>query len=278
MSSAENTLYLFATASSTRRYYQSLNKIYIRLFGKHLMLHYPYYKSDFESLEMRQKNLTDYCLSHIEGLADKNVLEVGCGNGIQCLYIAENMAPEKIVGVDLNTDNIAIALKYMNDKRNIDFIVDDAQKLESINDYSIDVLLCVESAFHYPQKELFLNQISRVLKPSGKFVITDIINKSPDRKYISRRWKNKMSFHHWTESAYLQAFADANLEIEHKENMTNQVLKGYQGSSGWIQRSNCGSVFSFLLFKVFAVIQLGINTHLLQKKEDYILFVGRPVK
>lgn len=278
MSTVEKTSFLLSTANSTRRYYQSLNKVYVRLFGKHLMLHYPFYKSDFESLEKRQVNLTDYCLSHIGGLEDRIVLEVGCGNGIQCLYIADTMSPAKITGVDLNPDNISIALKYMRDYRNIDFIIDDAHKLETISDNSIDALLCIESAFHYHQKELFLDQIRRVLKPSGKFIITDIINKSPKRKYISRRWKNKMAFHHWTESVYLQSFADANLKIEYKENITNQVLKGYQGSSSWIRRENCGSVFSFLLFKVFAVIQLGINTHLLKKKEDYILFVGRPVK
>ncbi len=255
-----------------------MNNLYVRLFGKHLMLHYPYYKSDFESLEKRQLNLTDYCLSHIESLANMHVLEVGCGNGIQALYIADTMSPLKITGIDLNPDNISIAFQNTAGKLNIDFTVDDAQKLETISDNSIDVLLCIESAFHYPKKELFLEQIRRVLKPSGKFVITDIINKSPNRKYISQGWKNKMAFHHWTEVTYLQSFINAGLNITYKENITSQVLRGYQGSNKWIKRENCGSFLSFLLFKVFAVIQLGINTHLLKKKEDYILFVGSPMK
>jgi ubiquinone/menaquinone biosynthesis C-methylase UbiE len=268
---------LLSMAESTRGYYKSLNNIYLRLFGKYLMLHYPYYKTDFETLEKRQLNLTDYCLSHIEDLANKQVLEVGCGNGIQALYIADTMSPVKINGIDLNPDNISIALQSISSQANIDFAVDDAQKLETISDNSIDVLLCIESAFHYPDKEMFLNQIRRVLKPSGKFVITDIVNRAPNRKYISQRWKEKMLFYHWTELAYQQSFIKANLKIEHQENITFQVLKGYQGSSKWIRRENCGSVLSFLLFKVFAVIQLGINTHLLKKKEGYILFVGKPM-
>jgi ubiquinone/menaquinone biosynthesis C-methylase UbiE len=270
--------YLLSTTNSTSGYYKSLNNLYLRLFGKHLMLHYPYYMMDFESLEKRQLNLTDFCLTHIEPLTNKNVLEVGCGNGIQALYIAENMAPLEFSGIDLNPDNISIALQNKAGHKNIDFAVDDAQKLETISDNSIDVLLCIESAFHYPQKELFLNQVRRVLKPSGKFVITDIINKSPERKYISQRWKNKMSFHHWTEALYMQSFTNAGLKIDYKENITSQVLKGYQGSSKWVKRENCGTFFSFLLFKVFAVIQLGINTHLLEKKEEYILFIGSPAK
>jgi len=183
MSTNETPSYLLSTANSTSGYYKSLNSLYLRLFGKHLMLHYPYYKSDFESLETRQLNLTDYCLSHIDSLENKRVLEVGCGNGIQALYMADSMSPSKITGIDLNPDNISIALENKADRENIDFTVDDAQKLGTIADNSVDVLLCIESAFHYPQKELFLAQVKRVLKPSGKFVITDIINKSPDRKY-----------------------------------------------------------------------------------------------
>lgn len=278
MSNIKATSSLFSIANSTRRYYKSLNNIYLRLFGKHLMLHYPYYNADFESLEKRQLNLTDYCLSQIGGLTDKIVLEVGCGNGIQCLYIKDSMSPATITGIDLNPDNIFIANKHKADRQNVDFTVDDAQILETVGDNSIDVLLCIESAFHYPQKELFLHQVRRVLKSSGKFVISDIVNKSPKRKYMSKNWKYKMSFHHWTESVYLQSFAKASLKIDYKENITNQVLKGYQGSLKWIRRENCGSLFSFFLYKLFGVIQLGINTHLLKKKEDYLLFVGSPEK
>ena len=231
MSRTETPAYLLSTANSTRGYYKSLNSLYLRLFGKHLMLHYPYYKSDFESLETRQLNLTDYCLSHIESLENSKVLEVGCGNGIQALYIADTMSPSQLTGIDLNPDNISIALEIKTGRENIDFTVDDAQKLETVADNSIDVLICIESAFHYPQKELFLEQVRRVLKPTGKFLIADIINKSPDRKYLTQRWKKKMAFYHWTEAVYLQSFATASLKIEYKENITSQVLKGYQGSS-----------------------------------------------
>ena len=277
MSTDKTPSYLLSTANSTRRYYKSMNNLYLRLFGKHLMLHYPYYKSDFESLEKRQLNLTDYCMSQIDGLANKRVLEVGCGNGIQALYIADTMTPSQFTGIDLNPDNISIAIQNKADRENIDFNVDDAQKLETISDNSIDVLLCIESAFHYPQKGIFLKQVRRVLKPSGQFVIADIINKSPKQKYISQRWKNKMSFHHWTEALYMQSFNDAGLKIDYKEKITSQVLKGDQGSSKWIKRENCGTFFSFLLFKFFAVIQLGVNTYLLKNKKEYILFAGRPV-
>jgi len=48
--------HLFSTGNSTRKYYKSMNNTYQQIYGKHLMLHYPFYKSEKESLERRQLN------------------------------------------------------------------------------------------------------------------------------------------------------------------------------------------------------------------------------
>lgn len=265
---------LISAAYSVRDYYVSINDVYLQLFGKHLMLHYPYYMNDYESLEKRQENLTDYCLSHIEGMANKKVLEVGCGNGVQSLYIADTRSPLKITGIDLNPDNISIALQNKAGQRNVDFNVDDAQKLETINDNSIDLLICIESAFHYPNKELFLKQVNRVLKPSGKFVIADIVNISPNRKYLSKGWKNKMAFNHWMESDYITSFSGSGLKIGYSENITSHIINGYQGSSKWVKRENFRSWINYLGYRLYAVVHTGYNTNMLKKRENYMLFVG----
>ncbi len=268
---------LISAAYSVRDYYVSINDVYLQLFGKHLMLHYPFYTEDFESLEKRQENLTNYCLSHIEGLANKKVLEVGCGNGIQSMYISDTRSPLNLTGIDLNPDNISIALQHKAGQKNIDFKVDDAQKLDTISDHSIDVLICIESAFHYPHKELFLKQVSRVLKPSGEFVIADIVNIFPNRKYLSKGWKNKMAFNHWEESDYISSFAGSGLKIEYRENITSHIIQGYQGSSKWVRRENFKTWINYLGYRFYAVVHTGYNTNMLKKKENYILFVGSPV-
>jgi ubiquinone/menaquinone biosynthesis C-methylase UbiE len=266
--------HLFSTGNSTRKYYKSMNNTYQQIYGKHLMLHYPFYKSDKESLERRQLNLTDYCLSKILNLKEQNLLEVGCGNGVQSIYIHEEFNPFKMVGIDLNPDNIALAHINKNGSINLDFAVDDAQQLLTIPDKSVDILLCIESAFHYPQKELFLQQIKRVLKPTGKFIIADILNKSHDRKYLSRRWKRRMVYHHWTEKQYIDSFMESGLQVDYSENITQPVIDGYQGSKYWIARDNCSNFINFLLFRLFVHIQVGINLRLLRNKEDYMLFTG----
>jgi ubiquinone/menaquinone biosynthesis C-methylase UbiE len=237
-------------------------------------LHYPFYISDKESLEKRQMNLTDYCLSKIENTENQNLLEVGCGNGVQSIYIHQVLNPSKMVGIDLNPDNIALAHKNKNGSFNLDFIVDDAQQLVSIPDNSVDVLLCIESAFHYPRKELFLQQIKRVLKPDGQFVIADILNKSLNRSYLTKRWKRRMVYHHWTKKQYIDSFKEMGLQVNHIENITQPVINGYKGSKHWIERENCSNFINFILFRLFVHIQVGINLRLLRRKEDYMLFTG----
>ncbi|MBA4322196.1 MAG: hypothetical protein C0408_05200, partial [Odoribacter sp.] len=139
------------------------------------MLHYPLYVKESDSFIQAQKNLTDYCVSLLDPLKNKEILEIGCGNGVQALYINAVHNPSSITGIDLNKGNIDIANseKELTKTDNARFIVGDAQNLTQIASDSADVLINIESAFHYPDKPAFIKEINRVLKPGGQFLIAD---------------------------------------------------------------------------------------------------------
>ena len=118
------------------------------------MLHFPYFMNEHESFEQRQINLVDHCISEFSDLSNKKLLEVGCGNGANCHYIAREYEDTEVIGIDLNEENLVIA-KENQESDNTTFIVDDAQKLEFVEDNSIDILICIESALHYPDKHSF---------------------------------------------------------------------------------------------------------------------------
>lgn len=269
---------LLETGSSTHNYYQNINKTYKKLYHKLLMLHYPFFKKHDESLEDRQVNLTDHCVSRLGNLENQNVLEVGCGNGTQSLYIYEKYKPARMTGIDINDHNIGLAHSINGSHRHLDFKVDDAQQLNEIPDNSVDVLLCIESAFHYPDKPRFMKEMYRVIKPGGKFLIADILSRSYKNRYFLEKWKRKMSFHHWTEKHYLETFREHNLKVSTKENITEPVKKGYKGYGRWITRKQSDSWMNYLLFKLFIFVQVKINTFLLNKRRKYYIFVGEPVK
>ena len=269
---------LLETGNSTQDYYQSINKTYKKLYQKLLMLHYPLFKKHDESLEERQVNLTNHCVSHLGSLQDKHVLEVGCGNGTQSIYIYEKYKPASMKGVDINDHNIRLAKSINGSHDQLDFMVDDAQKLKNIPDESVDVLLCIESAFHYPEKHKFMQEVHRVLKPDGQFLIADILSRSYKNRYFLEKWKRKMSYHHWTEKHYLQTFHKNNLKVSHTENITEPVKKGYKGYGKWITRKNSSNWLDYLWFKLFIFIQVKLNLLLLNKRRQYFIFVGEPLK
>ncbi len=265
---------IIETGNSTQSYYQSINKTYRKVFQKLLMLHYPFFQKNDESLEDRQINLTKHCVSRVGSLENKSVLEVGCGNGTQSIFIHENYKPAKLTGIDINTHNIDLANQINGSHQLLDFMVDDAQQLETIDDHSVDTLLCIESAFHYPDKSKFMQQIKRVLKPGGKFLIADILSRSYKNRYFMEGWKRKMSYHHWTEEDYLNTFAKNNLRIIHKEDITDSIKRGYKGYGNWIKRRDFSSFFEFLWIKLFIFIQVNLNLLLLKKRRKYYIFVG----
>ena len=183
----------FQTLGSFRQYYRSMNEILSNAFGKIHMLHYPFFMKESETLEERQHNLIDHCLSYIGDLKGKDLLEVGCGNGLNCHYIDTREEAQNITGIDLNQANLDLARAH-NPNSRIQFTHDNAQELASIEDDSVDVLICIESAFHYPDKNAFFKQIKRVLKEDGVFLIVDIIRsegKSGRSKYM---WNKRKLF------------------------------------------------------------------------------------
>jgi ubiquinone/menaquinone biosynthesis C-methylase UbiE len=268
-------IHVITTGNSTTKYYRSLNKTFHQIFGKPMMLHYPFFQKDGEDLEQRQKNLTDYCLREAGNLQGKQILEIGCGNGSHAAYIYNRYKPLLITGIDLNPENIAIANNHFQKPGAIEFKVDNAERLETIEGASMDYAICIESAFHYPDKTSFLLQVQRVLKPGGVFVIADILNQLEDRTYMTPRWKRKMSYHHWTAKSYEIAFRFAGLHLVRQENITRRVIQGYNGHRNWVKRAECRNWLSYSFYQVFTHIQVQINLSLLKHKEHYWLFQGK---
>ena len=69
------------------------------------MLHYPFYCEREESLETRQVNLTNHCITLVECLKYKKVFDVGCGNGYFTLPALDVVgAAGKVIGLDTSEE------------------------------------------------------------------------------------------------------------------------------------------------------------------------------
>lgn len=260
------------TLGSFKNYYRSMNEILANAFGKVHMLHYPFYLKENESLEERQNNLIEHCLTYVGELKGKDLLEVGCGNGLNCHYIDGNYDTGSIVGIDLNKANLDLARAHSDSR--VNFIHDNAQELASIKDHSVDVMICIESAFHYPDKNAFFKQIKRVLHPDGVFLIVDIINSPGESGKSKFGWNKRKLFFHANEEEYHGYSTENKLMFSNVENITDRIIKGYEGHMSWVKRGDMNRVDYFLM-KFFSRLQVRLNVAELRSEKQYMLFYGK---
>jgi ubiquinone/menaquinone biosynthesis C-methylase UbiE len=188
-------------------------------------------------------------------------------------YIDLRHEPGTIVGIDLNKANLDLARSQQKHSR-ISFLHDNAQELTTIPDNSVDVMICIESAFHYPDKNAFFKQIDRVLHPDGVFLIVDILRSPGDNGKTIWAWNKRKLFFHANEEEYHQYSSGNNLIFKEVENITDRIIQGYEGHLSWIKRGEMNLV-DYLLMKLFSRLQVRLNVAELRSSKQYMLFYGK---
>ena len=276
MNIPRKVLKLIGTGFTISQYYESMNMALKRLNNEYTMLHYPFYVNDSDSFVQAQQNLTDYCISLLQPIKGKEILEIGCGNGVQAIYIKNHYHPSRITGIDLNKGNIDIAIRERDRTcvENVNFLVDDAQNLKQIESNSVDVLLNIESAFHYPDKPAFLREVYRVLKPGGQYLIADILSTRKKREGIMKIWGKPMVHHFWNRKRYDEEFLKSELIISYCEDISHQVKKGWSIYRNWIPKIQRKMFLRNFAFRIFYMINVWLNIFFLHNRQQYFIYVG----
>jgi len=106
------------------------------------------------------------------------VLDIGCGSGNSCRIAAGLITFGQVIGIDPTPRMIKIAknLTFGYSKQNkIKFFNASAEDIPLMNE-SVDVILAINSFYHWYDFKRGLVEIKRVLKPGGKFFIADQLN------------------------------------------------------------------------------------------------------
>lgn len=109
--------------------------------------------------------LTTRVVSRLEISPGTRVLDVACGTGVLSRALAR--AGAEVTGLDLTAPMLAIAREYSPE---IEFVEASADAIP-FGDDSFDAATCQQGLQFFPNRQLALTQIRRVVKPGGTVVI-----------------------------------------------------------------------------------------------------------
>jgi 2-polyprenyl-3-methyl-5-hydroxy-6-metoxy-1,4-benzoquinol methylase len=108
-------------------------------------------------------------------LADKIILDIGCGMGGPAIVLARETGAAAVVGIDVQSKLLKLARQYASDAGVIDRV--EFRLVEPgplpFEDSSFDVVFSKDALAHFADKTAIYREIVRVLRPGGVFLASD---------------------------------------------------------------------------------------------------------
>ncbi|MGB3341637.1 MAG: class I SAM-dependent methyltransferase [bacterium] len=171
-----------------------------------------------------QKNLefVERLFNRIDLHNTTQVLEIGCGVGIVSAHLT-NRYNMNVVGIDLDSEQIAIAKMYNNESEHLKFIEADSTKLPFRNQ-EFDMVLSLYVMHHIGNWEKTLEEINRVLKPNGYFIFYDLAYS----RFTTRIFRPIVNnYGVYTIGDVTHCLRKNNFETIHKEEPKGIIMKNY---------------------------------------------------
>ncbi len=146
---------------------------------------------DATTTDQRQacENLMERLLAFIPEKTGR-ILDVACGKGATTRYLAKYYRADQVTGINISDRQLQTC---RGNAPGCAFVRMDAARL-GFRAGVFESILCVEAAFHFDTREMFLREAHRVLKPGGQLVLTDMLMRlEAERRRPLRTERNYVS-------------------------------------------------------------------------------------
>ena len=141
-------------------------------------------EGEFKPLHKLNPVRLSFIVEKTQGLADKKIVDIGCGGGI----LAESMAKlhANVTGIDLAQDSLDVAKLHALESglSNVNYQNIKAEDFAEQNTEQFDVVTCMEMLEHVPDPESIVAAAAKACKPNGK-VFFSTLNKTAKSYLLS---------------------------------------------------------------------------------------------
>ncbi|WP_022951159.1 bifunctional 2-polyprenyl-6-hydroxyphenol methylase/3-demethylubiquinol 3-O-methyltransferase UbiG [Leucothrix mucor] len=194
-------------------------------------------QSEFKPLHQINPLRLNYVEQRAGGLADKKVIDIGCGGGI----LSESMALRKaqVTGIDMGETPLSVAqLHSLESGVEIDYQQTTAEAIAAESPGQYDIVTCLEMLEHVPDPSSIIEACAALVKPGGH-VFFSTINRNPKAfalavigaEYLLRMLpKGTHEYAKFIRPSELEGWArNSGLKLENVTGMTyNPIFQSYK--------------------------------------------------
>lgn len=128
----------------------------------------------FLRLPAAQLALLNKSIALLNLTSGSRVLDVACGRGMSSFLMATTCPLAHVTAIDLLPQSVDVARTLYVNIPNLKYLQGDAMNL-GFRDQTFDRVLCLEAAFHFPDRARFLRELARVTGTGARVVIVDFM-------------------------------------------------------------------------------------------------------
>lgn len=168
---------LFRLVTKGARREELYDRLYAMRWGETTTNNYGFAPAEGQAPERFQIQLYTELLKLLEECADDGsvapVLEISCGRGGGLSHLARSLPPRvQVVGLDYSAHAIAFCQRHHASVGNLAFVCGHALQLP-FRDGTFSAVVSVEASHAYGDDAAFLREVTRVLRPGGRFLYAD---------------------------------------------------------------------------------------------------------